>query len=78
MILQVDDAGKALKKKNRPRNAFLSCYKFDVLAALPREELYQFLLGLYGEYVISSAFYSITSVLHKQEFSLSTNARGGS
>jgi hypothetical protein len=76
IILQVDDAEKALKKKIRPRNAFLSCYKFDILAALPREELHQFLIGLYGEYIIPSAFYSITSVLRKPEFILSTNARG--
>jgi hypothetical protein len=73
---QVDEAEKALKMKIRPRNAFLSCYKFDFLAALPREELHQFLIGLYGEYIIPSAFHSITSVLRKPEFILSTSDRG--
>ena len=76
MIVQVEDAEKALKMKIRPRNAFLSCYKFDFLAALPREELHQFLIGLYGEYIIPSAFHSITSALRKPEFIISTNARG--
>ena len=74
--LQVDDAEKALKMKIRPRNAFLSCYKLNFLAAMPREELHQFLIGLYGEYIIPSAFHSIKSVLRKPEFILSTNAKG--
>ena len=62
--------------KIRPNNAFLACYKFPFLAAMPREELHQFLIGLYGEYIIPSAFHSITSVLRKPEFILSTSDRG--
>ena len=62
--------------KIRPNNAFLACYKFPFLAAMPREELHQFLIGLYGEYIIPSAFHSITSVLHKQESTLSTTDSG--
>ncbi len=76
MILQVQEAEKALKMKIRPRNAFLSCYKLNFLAAMPREELHQFLIGLYGEYIIPSAFHSIKLVLRKPEFILSTNAKG--
>ncbi len=75
MILQVQDAEKALKMKSHPRNAFLSCYKLNFLAAMPREELYQFLIGLYGEYIIPSAFHSIKWVLRNPEFILSTNAK---
>ena len=52
MISQVDEAEKALKMKIRPIKAFLKCYKLELLSALPREELHQFLLGLYGEYII--------------------------
>jgi hypothetical protein len=44
----------------------------NFLAAMPREELHQFLIGLYGEYIIPSAFHSIQSVLRKPEFILST------
>ncbi len=51
----------------RPRNAFLSCYKLEFLSALPRKELNQFLVGLYGEYIIPSAFHSIKSVRRKPE-----------
>jgi hypothetical protein len=52
--------------KSRLKNAFLSCYIFDFLAALPREELHQSLIGFYGEYIILSAFYLITLMLCKQ------------
>ncbi len=38
----VDEAEKALKMKIRPINAFLKCYKLELLSALPREELHQF------------------------------------
>ena len=73
---QVDDTEKVLKMKIRPRNAFLLCYKFPFLAAMPREELHQFLIGLYGEYIIPSAFHLITLVLRKPEFILSTSDKG--
>ena len=46
---------------------------------MPREEQHQFLIGLYGEYIIPSAFHTIKIiklVLHKSEFILSTNAGG--
>ena len=76
MILQVDEAEKALKMKIRPINAFLKCYKLEFLSALPREELHQFLVGLYGEYIIPSAFHSIKSVLRKPEFILRTSDKG--
>ncbi len=75
---QVDDAEKELGMKICPRNAFFSCFNFDFFAALPREELHQFLIGLYGEYFIPSAFHSITSVLRKPEFILSTTDKGKS
>ncbi len=76
MILKVEEAEKTLKMKIRPRNAFLSCYKLEFLSALPREELHQFLVGLYGEYIIPSAFHSIKSVLRKPEFILRTSENG--
>jgi hypothetical protein len=73
---QMDDAEKDLRMKISLRNALLSCYNFDFLAALPREELHQFLICLNGEYIILSAFHSITLVLCKPEFILSTTDKG--
>jgi hypothetical protein len=57
VISQVDEAEKALKMKIRPINAFLKCYNLEFFSALPREELHQFLIGVYGEYIIPSAFH---------------------
>ncbi len=56
MISQVAEAEAALKMKIRPVNAFFQCYNFAYLSGLPREELHQFLVGLYGEYIVPSAF----------------------
>jgi hypothetical protein len=75
-VSQVDAAEKDLGMKIHPKNAFLSCFNFDFLAALPSEELHQFIIGLYGEYIVPSAFHSITSVLRKPEFILSTSDKG--
>jgi hypothetical protein len=71
IISQVADAEAALKMKIRPVNAFFQCYNFAYLSALPREELHQFLVGLYGEYIVTSAFHLITLVLRKPKFILS-------
>jgi hypothetical protein len=49
MISQVANAEAASKMKIRPVNAFFQCYNFAYLSGLPREELHQFLVGLYGE-----------------------------
>jgi hypothetical protein len=73
MISQV---AEALKMKIRPVNAFFQCYHFAYLSGLPREELHQFLVGLYGEYVVPSAFHLITLVLRKPEFILSCSVKG--
>ncbi len=76
MISQVDEAEKALKMKIRPINAFLKCYNLKFSSAMPREELHQFPIGVYGEYIIPSAFHSIKSVLRKPEFILRTSDKG--
>jgi hypothetical protein len=76
MISQVADAEAVLKMKIRPVNAFFQCYNFVYLPGSPREELHQFLVGLYGEYIVPSAFHLITSVLRKPEFILSCPDKG--
>ncbi len=76
MISQVADAEAALKMKISPVNAFFKCYNFAYLSGLPREELHQFLVGLYGEYIVPSAFHLITSVLRKPGFILSCSDKG--
>ncbi len=78
MISQVADAEAVLKMKIRPVNAFFQCYNFVYLSesGSPREERHQFLVCLYGEYIVPSAFHLITSVLRKPEFILSCPDKG--
>jgi hypothetical protein len=76
IISQVAEAEAALKMKIRPVNAFFQCYNFAYLSGLPREELHQFLVGLYGGYIVPSAFHLITSVLRKPKFILSCSDKG--
>ena len=35
-------------------DAFYSTLDFDLPQAVPREELHQFLIGVYGDYIVSS------------------------
>ena len=49
---QVEETEKKLKHKIRPYNAYLKAIGLDYLAVCPHKELHQFLIGLYGEYII--------------------------
>jgi len=68
--LQVAEAERELKHKLLPRNALFSAYMFDFIASCPREELHQFLIGLYGEHIIPSTFYELKKVLRAPELNL--------
>ena len=67
---QVAAVEKELKMKIRPENAYFQLHNHDFLSFLPREELHQFLLGTYGEYVIPSSMHLIKKELRKPEFVL--------
>lgn len=58
---------KEIKHKLRPHNAFLHAKDLDLPAVCPREELHQFLIGLYGQYVLPSSLHMYTQVLHAPE-----------
>ena len=62
-MCQVKKKEQELKHKLRPENAFLKAIDLDLPAACPREELHQFLIGLYGEYIIPASLHSYTQVL---------------
>ena len=67
MYPQVKAAERAIKHKLRPRNAFFAAQGLDLPSCCPREELHQFLIGLYGEYVIPASLYKYQQVLRAQE-----------
>jgi hypothetical protein len=62
-LCQVKAKEQELKHKLRPANAFLKAKDLNLPAVVPREELHQFLIGVYGEYVIPSCLHSYMQVL---------------
>ena len=52
-------------------NAFYKTVDFDFFQAVPREELHQFLIGVYGDYVIPSTQYEVEQVLRRPDLVLS-------
>jgi hypothetical protein len=54
---------RLLKCKLRPRNAYFNATLLELLMACPREELHQFLIGLYGDYIIPATVFEIERVL---------------
>jgi len=51
--IQVEELERLLKCKLRPRNAYLNATLLELFMVCPREELHQFLIGLYGDYIMS-------------------------
>ena len=49
-VSQVAKLVRLLKHKLRPKDAYFKAQDFDVLLSAPKEELHQFLIGLYGDY----------------------------
>ena len=54
---QVEEMERRLKHKLRPYNAYFKEKGIDHSSASPREELHQFLIGLYNDYIIPSTLY---------------------
>lgn len=65
LLLQVEQLEKELKTKLCPENAYFKVASegFDLYKAIPREELHQFLIGLYGDYIIPASVYEYERVL---------------
>jgi len=54
---------RQLKHKLRPENAYFNALNFDAFLAAPKEELHQFLIGLYGDHLLPATKYEIEKVL---------------
>jgi hypothetical protein len=63
MLYQVDKLVRLLKHKLRPENAYFKAQDFEVLLSAPKEELHQFLIGLYGDHLLPATMYEIEKVL---------------
>ena len=67
LLCQVKDKKREIKHKLRPYNAFFRATDLNLPPSVPREKLHQFLIGLYGKYVLPSSLYLYTQVLRAQE-----------
>ena len=67
---QVEEIERKLKHKLRPYNAYLNAKGLDPPSAFQLEELHQFLIGLYGDYVIQSTTYKYHKVLRRPDLVL--------
>ena len=54
---------RILKLKLRPDNAYFKAQGFDAILSAPKEELQQFLIGLYGEHLLPATIYEIEKTL---------------
>ena len=52
-------------------NAYYGARDFDFHQSCPREDLHQFLIGLYGDYVIPSTLYEVEQILRRPDLVLS-------
>lgn len=62
-MVQVARLEAELKCRLRPENAYFKAKGLELYSAVPREELHQFLIGLYGDYVIPATVYEYERVL---------------
>ena len=54
---QVKEAESRLRHKLLPPNAWMRVHNFDVLTSCPKDELHQWFIGLYREYIIPAISY---------------------
>ena len=59
----MDRLVRQLKHKLRPENAYFKAKEFEVILSAPKEELHQFLIGLYGDHLLPATMYEIEKTL---------------
>jgi hypothetical protein len=65
--MQVDRLVRELKHKLRPENAYFKASEFEFILSAPKEELHQFLIGLYGDHLLPATMYEIEKALRGPE-----------
>ncbi len=58
---------RELKHKLRPENAYFKAKEFEFVLSAPKEELHQFLFGLYGNHLLPATMYEIEKALRVPE-----------
>ena len=58
---------RELKHKLRPENAYFKAEEFEFVLSAPKEELHQFLIGLYGDHLLPATMCEIEKALRGPE-----------
>ena len=56
-----------LRHKLFPPNAWMKVLHFNVLTSCPKDELYQWFIGLFGEHIIPAIVHRYTKVLQRPD-----------
>ena len=64
-----------LKHKLTPENAYFKAKYFDHVACAPKEELHQFLIGLYGEHMLPATLHEYERTLRDDKYSCNGNQK---
>ena len=67
---------RRLKHKLTPENAYFKAKDFDHVACAPKEELHQFLIGLYGEHMLPATLHEYERTLRDDKYSTGVDCNG--
>jgi hypothetical protein len=66
---QVEEEQRRLKHKLNPENAYFKAKDFNHIECAPKEELHQFLVGLYGEHMLPATLHEYERLLRSDLYS---------
>ena len=72
----MDEEQRRLKHKLTPENAYFKTKDFDHIACAPKEELHQFLIGLYGEHILPATLHEYERILRDDMYSTGVDKNG--
>ena len=67
---------RRLKHKLIPENAYFKAKGFDHISCAPKEELHQFLIGLYGEHILPATLHEYERLLRNPIYSTGNDKDG--
>jgi hypothetical protein len=76
ILTQVLEEQQRLKHKLTPETAYFKAIFFYHIASAPKEELHQFLIGLYGEHILPATLHKYERLLRNDMYSMGVDANG--
>ncbi len=76
IYFQVEQEQRRLKHKLTTENTYFKAKDFDHIACAPKEELHQFLIGLYGEHILPATLHEYERLLRSDLYSTGVDKDG--